>query len=317
MIHPDPAMRRQKLIINADDFGLCDSVDAGIIECLLDGKLTDLSFLVNFEAFNASVDLLKSIGKIRVGIHINLTAGRSILGPLVSRLTDANGFYFDLKSLAWKISINQIDSAAIYREIKAQFELLLDSGLGISHIDSHRNIHLLPGIMRPLLKVVADLGIEATIRMPAEALGSVLRAQGHNVARLLILKLLTLNCSLRTGYHSTVTSIGGNFFNNPSPEIAFCSALQALQKSLAETFEFAVHPGYFSNKLTQYDTYGQQRERELKFLKSNNDFDFNAAGIDLVSFDDILANETPANYPHFGNEDGGFMLNGEPQQHAK
>ncbi len=274
------------MIINADDFGLCNSVNKGIIECLLYGKVTDLSCLVNFKAFNSSVDWLKSIGKIRVGIHINLTAGRSLLEPLASPLTDANGFYFDLKTLTRKISFKQITPGAIYREIKAQFELLLNSGLFISHIDSHRNIHLLPGIMRPLLNVIADLGLEATIRMPAEVMGSVLRAEGRNVARLLILKLLTLNCSLRTGYHSTVTTIGGNFFNNAKPENAFGNALQSIKKSLSETFEFPVHPGYLSNKLIRYDTYGQQRERELKFLKRNNDFDFTTAGIDLVSFDE-------------------------------
>lgn len=289
MICTNLTTHRKKLIINADDFGLCSSVNEGIIECLLDGKVTDLSFMVNFQTFDESVDRLESIGKNCVGIHINLTAGRSILNPLVSPLTDADGFFHDLKTLTQKIILNQITQGAIYREIKAQFEVLLNSGLFINHIDSHRNIHLLPGIMCPLLNVLDDLRLKTTIRLPAEVMGSMLRARSRNVVRLLILKLLTLNCSFRTGYHNTITSVGGNFFNNTNPDNEFRNILQVIDKSCSGAFEFPVHPGYHSSELMRYDTYGQQRERELKFLKSNNDFDLTKVGIDLVSFNELFS----------------------------
>ena len=299
MIPTVPKIHLKNLIINADDFGICSSVNKGIIECLLNGKVSDLSCMVNFEAFNASVDWLKSIGKINVGIHINLTTGRSLVDPFDSPLSDNNGLYFDLRTLTQKLYFNQINPAAIYKEIKAQFEKLLNRGFLISHVDSHRNIHLLPSIMRPLLNVISDLGLEVNIRMHGEEIGSVFRALWCNIARLFILKLLTVNCYLRTGYRSNIATIGGNFYNNRNPANAFGNALRVMKNSPSEVFEFPVHPGYYSNHLIRYDTYGQQREKELRFLQRNNDFDFTEAGINLVSFDDIISvkpSATPTSY---------------------
>ncbi|NJK98737.1 MAG: ChbG/HpnK family deacetylase [Bacteroidales bacterium] len=36
-----------RLIINADDFGLCDSVNKGILDCYKTGLVSDFSFIIN------------------------------------------------------------------------------------------------------------------------------------------------------------------------------------------------------------------------------------------------------------------------------
>ena len=276
----------KQLIINADDFGLCESVNRGIVECLQCGIVTDLSFLINPEEFNSSSILLKEIGKASVGFHLNLTLGKSVLGAK-SNLTDENGNYFDFKTLIKKIILKEIKPNDITCEIKSQIDFLLKNGFSISHIDSHRNIHLLPNIMNPLKKIMKKYAINAYIRMPQEGVRYILRSKKQNVIRGCIFKLISTYYSILTNYNFTIKTVGSDFFNNPQSSKAFFSTIHSIIKSPHKIFEFPVHPGYPSPILLKYDTYSSQRKWELDFLKSKIDLGVGGGKIFLVNFNDI------------------------------
>ena len=257
------------LIINADDYGLCDSVNRGILECIEAGAVSDLSFIVNPSEFNVSDELLKAIDKTDIGFHLNLTAGQSVLG-FQSGLVDHAGNYHDLKTFMLKLWRNKITPTDIYHEIRSQIEFLTHHQYRITHIDSHRNVHLIPAIMRVLLQICRDLKMNIPIRMPYEGSNNLFDLTPLNMLRIPMLNVLTMYCYLRTKYKWNILTIGGNFFNNPRPSPVFNKIKTYLKKKPNSIFELAVHPGYPSEKLLEYDGYYQQRSTELKILKTES-----------------------------------------------
>lgn len=275
----------KKLIINADDFGLCDSVNQGIIDSLKKGIVSDLSFMINLEEFQDSDNLLKKSSINEVGLHLNLTVGRTILGSK-SRIADSKGNYFNLKELFLKIIKNQISSKDIYLEIKAQLKFLIDRGYNITHIDSHRNIHILPSIMKPLLQVNKELGLNVPVRMPFEKINNPFLLTKSNAVRIFLLNVMTLNCWFLTHYNWKIKTVGGNFFNNSKHENVFNEIVKQINKTSYQVFEIAVHPGYLSEKLRKYDSYYEPRLREIEFLIDKKILD--DIQIQICSFGEML-----------------------------
>jgi len=272
------------LIINADDYGLCDSVNRGIIECFEAGAVSDLSFMVNGHEFKKSDELLKNSHKTDIGFHLNLTAGQSLLGAQ-SKMTDHDGRYYDLKTLMIKIWNKRISSADIYWEIRSQIEFLTDHQYSVTHFDSHRNIHLIPAIMRALLQIRSDLGMNVPIRMPYEGIVNIFSLTPFNMLRIPLLNVLTMYCHLRTRYKWNIRTIGGNFYNNPRPFAVLNTIMARMGEKSHEVFELAVHPGYSSEKLMEYDEYSQQRLNELSVLKMRHFHDFSDS-VNICSFAD-------------------------------
>jgi len=258
----------KKLVINADDYGLCESVNRGILECFQNGLVSDFSFMINLQEFEKASSLLAETGVNEIGFHLNLTVGRSVLDSK-TELTDNEGNFFNLKTLFLKIMGRKISDQDIYQEIFAQLDLLVSHDYKITHIDSHTNIHTLPQIMKPLLRAIKNLGLNVPIRMPYEGRLSFSSLTIKNMIRITLLNLLTLNSRLFTKYHGPVRTIGGNFFDNPESEIVFTEILDRIKKSAFNQFELAVHPGYPSDELLKYDSYYDQRAAELNFLLKN------------------------------------------------
>ena len=65
------------LIINADDFGLCKGVNSGIAEAHTKGILTSTTLMTNMPAAEEAVKIAKGLLTLGVGIHLNLTEGRT------------------------------------------------------------------------------------------------------------------------------------------------------------------------------------------------------------------------------------------------
>lgn len=262
-----------QLIINADDFGLCESVNIGILECFYSGMVTDFSFMINKNEFERSHQLLAQYGITEIGFHLNLTVGSSVSSKN-SSLTDKSGSFFGFKKFILKIVQQKISPGDIYSEIKAQLTLLMSMGYSITHIDSHTHIHLLPVIFRNIIQLNRELALNVPIRIPLERGVNAFNLSRLNVMRVLILNLLSRYSIFQTGYQAKTRWIGGDFFNNQNPEKAFASVVQEIKRAQSSLFEMAVHPGYPSKQIGLYDSYNEQRQRELIFLKNRQNLRF-------------------------------------------
>ncbi len=138
-----------KLIINADDFGLCESVNSAIIDCYLKGNLTSTTLMVNMPGTQHAVTLAKENSKLGIGLHFCLTEGRPL--SKCDSLVDKNGLFFSRSKLLKKIFLNIIDYGEVKKEFEMQMDTALKFGINITHVDSHQHVHLIPKIFKTIL----------------------------------------------------------------------------------------------------------------------------------------------------------------------
>jgi predicted glycoside hydrolase/deacetylase ChbG (UPF0249 family) len=254
------------LIINADDYGLCDSVNDGIIECYREGLVSDFSFIINPDYLDQSVKKLKSENITDFGIHFNITMGISKFGK-ARGLTDSQGRFLSTGNLFLKWVKGSLNTEAIYLELKSQFEYLVSCGFNITHFDSHQNVHLIPDIFILFEKIKKEFQLKnIPIRLPAERIRLFHKYKLSNLRRMIILNTLSFISKRKIKELDFIKTIGGDFFNNSNPDKVFKDVI-ANMKNDGTVYEIAVHPGYPSQDILKYDTYSEQRETELSFLK--------------------------------------------------
>ena len=143
----------KSIIINADDFGLCDSVNNGIVFCMENGIVSDLSFIVNHPYLNNSIELLKKKKILNIGVHLNYSLGKPNKSKK-SCLTNSKGFFNNVNTHFINYSMGRINVEEIYEESKSQVEILLSNGFNITHFDSHQNVHILPWTLTRCLSLM-------------------------------------------------------------------------------------------------------------------------------------------------------------------
>jgi len=82
----------RRVIINADDFGLCDGVNKAVAQAHTDGVLTSATIMANMPAADEAVKIAKKLPNLGVGVHLNLTEGRPLSKDTsIGRLLDTDG----------------------------------------------------------------------------------------------------------------------------------------------------------------------------------------------------------------------------------
>lgn len=175
---------RRRLIVSADDFGLSTGVNAGIVRAHRDGVLTNASLMVNGAAFEEAVELARAQPSLSVGLHLVLVQGRATLPPsrIPGLVDDAGMFRNTPVAVGLRYFFTPGLRAQLEREICAQIERFVQSGLPLSHVDGHLNIHMHPSVLNILLRVKDRYGIRA-LRLPREPLSLSLRADGRDPLR--------------------------------------------------------------------------------------------------------------------------------------
>ncbi len=160
----------RRLIVNADDFGLTAGVNRAIVEAHTRGIVTSSTLMANGRAFDDAVRLAKTVPQLSVGCHVVLIDGEPVLDAkrlpsITSAHSSADRFRDDLKSFAIRALAGRLDSGEIEAEASAQIRKLQSSGIGVSHLDTHKHTHLFPAVLRPLLGAARACGVRA-IRNP-------------------------------------------------------------------------------------------------------------------------------------------------------
>jgi hopanoid biosynthesis associated protein HpnK len=174
----------RRLIISADDFGLSPGVNAGIMRAHRDGVLTDASLMVNGAACAEAVELARATPTLSVGLHLVLVQGHATTPPeAIPKLVDADGmFRTNPVAVGFRYFFTPGIHRQLEREICAQLEKYVQTGLPLSHVDGHLNIHAHPTVLNILLRVAARYGIRA-LRLPREPLDISLRLDSRERVR--------------------------------------------------------------------------------------------------------------------------------------
>ncbi|WP_150467029.1 ChbG/HpnK family deacetylase [Francisella sp. SYW-9] len=143
----------KKIIICADDFGLSDNVNEGIIKLLEKKVINATSCMSNMPALKHGMPNLKNIYNsfIDVGIHLNLTEGTPLTN---AKSISKNKEFLPLSKLLAKSKLRAISYTDVYNELKAQIDNFISLWGDLpDFIDGHQHVHHFP-IVR---KAVIDL----------------------------------------------------------------------------------------------------------------------------------------------------------------
>lgn len=155
--------RNRSLIVNGDDFGMSPQVNAGILQAHQRGILTDASLMVTGAAWRDAVELARAQPTLSVGLHVTLVQGKSVLPPhLLPSITDFGGNFPNDATLAGlRYFFSRRARDQVYEECRAQIERFLATGLPLTHIDGHVNIHMHPAVCDALIALMQEYRIPA------------------------------------------------------------------------------------------------------------------------------------------------------------
>ena len=136
---------KRKLIINADDFGIHETVNLAVYRGFEAGVLTSTSLMASGNAFADAVHIAKNAEGLGVGVHLTLVGGLPTVlsNREVPSLTWENGLlcknYIELLQRDLRGLINADD---VYREWDAQIKKIIDEGIAVTHLDGHQHLHM-------------------------------------------------------------------------------------------------------------------------------------------------------------------------------
>ena len=244
----------KQLIVHADDFALCEAISLGILKAHSDGIVTSTSVVANGAFLQQGLGLLKESG-LDAGIHLTFTGGeRPVTGPIAGLVDEQGRFLKSFKNVLPRIILGRYDQAALLKELTAQITLVLDSGINISHLDSHQHLHLLPGIRELVVELGRQFGIR-WVRLP-QAQGRGLWSPGVNILSRQLKRDLGQN-DMRYTEHNVGFKESGHMVEE--------RLLTALMQLGNGTTELMVHPGY--DAAPTYN-WGFEWENELAALTS-------------------------------------------------
>jgi hopanoid biosynthesis associated protein HpnK len=165
-----PGEARPGLIITADDFGLHPSVNRAVLRAHREGVLSAASLMVGAPAAGDAIALARSCPDLRVGLHLVLADGASVLPPQrIPDLVDAGGrFGVRMARDGVRFFFLPRVRRQLASEIRAQFEAFAASGLPLDHVNAHKHFHLHPTVLSLVLGIGREYGLRA-VRLPFEA----------------------------------------------------------------------------------------------------------------------------------------------------
>lgn len=258
----------KRLIVNADDFGLHELINTGIVEGHAAGCVTSASIMAGGDAFEHAIELARQHPKLGIGVHLTLVGASPVArGDIHTLLTRDGVFYPGYGQFITRYISRRISKEHIEYEFRCQMQKVVGRGITITHIDSHQHLHALPGMANVIAKIAREFNV-SKIRIPAEPIG-FFDTGSHNVSRFFSRAILT-GCSLmaqglytRHGFYAPQHFFGmlaGGAMLEPS-------LLHILRKLPDGVSEIMVHPGKDTQVLGRIFPWGYHWQEEMEALK--------------------------------------------------
>ena len=128
---------KRYLIVNADDFGMCEAANDAVIALFEAGRLKSSTIMFPCKASDRAAKFAAAHPEYAIGVHLTLTSEWKThrWAPLTDgkSLRDPDGFMWPRTEDVEKHATN----GDIRREIDAQYEKALSYGMTPSHVDNH------------------------------------------------------------------------------------------------------------------------------------------------------------------------------------
>jgi chitin disaccharide deacetylase len=244
------------------------------------------------------VRIAHSNPSLSVGCHIVLLDGSPLLPAsqipsLIAHSNDKLPAFrqrwagFSAAALRGALSEKEIEA-----EATAQIRKLQQAGIRVSHVDTHKHLHIFPQVLQPVLRAAKACNVGA-IRNPFEPPRlDLLRAEFRLRRRWLGVGLLN---AFAGSFRRAVRHAGIISPNGTLGIVATGKLDERLLRFLIEhmpegTWELVCHPGYDDAQLRSLHTrLLESREKEFQILTSPNlPLWLTGQGVDLISYRDLV-----------------------------
>jgi predicted glycoside hydrolase/deacetylase ChbG (UPF0249 family) len=238
------------LIINADDFGMCHSVNEAIIGTLTKGIASSTTLMVPCPWALHAMHFLAEYPQISLGVHLTVLSDWADYrwGPVTARhkvpsLINKQGHFYNFEQMPEFLAQVRLDELEM--EFRAQIEAVLMAELKPTHLDWHA------------LRLSGRLDILELMLALAKEYGLALRVMGQSWIE------KVQSQGLPTNDYDFLDS----YLLEPDDKLAgFKRLLRELPSGLSE---WAVHPGLANSELLTIDPGGAHiRQADFDFLTS-------------------------------------------------
>ena len=266
------------LIVNADEFGLSEGVNKGIIEAYKNGIVKSTTLVVCGKGYSQAVEYLKNNNGLDAGVHLTLTDGMPIASndKVITLVNKENKFY-KRDEFIKKMMLGKISTEEIKTEFVAQIDKTNASGISLSHLDSHQSTYIHPKIFPIVIEIAKKYGLP--IRFPIDPVflnkkPSFKFKTNIHIAKKILLKVFSIKQKNQMRVLGVKTSDHFRTYfdfhaDKRDYEEAFIRLLSSLNEGVTEVM---THPGYWDADLCEW-VYGEEdkllRENELKVLVSD------------------------------------------------
>lgn len=252
----------RQLIVNADDLGLADSIDMGILEAHREGIVTSASIVATGETFEPAARRLRETPSLGVGVHLNFYRGRTLLpAAQVPTLLGPDGrLPGSWRTIVSRLLARRIDLDELEAELRAQIRRVLEAGLLPDHVDSEKHLHMWPSVYERVCGLAEEHGIPR-VRVVRERPGGRIAADG----------LSMLSAGARTRAAALGLEASDSTVGVARPPTTLAALERALASGRGGHVEFVVHPGRvdeasIARLASMGDGLLRSRERELEVL---------------------------------------------------
>ncbi len=254
------------ILLNADDYALTEGVSRAVGELAAARRLSATSALTTTPHWPSMAQrLVIHRGRIAVGLHLNLTLGAP-LGPMPRFAPDG---IFPKRNVVLKRSLMGLLPS---REIRAEIERQLDAferqlGFPPDHIDGHEHMHVLPGIRRCVLDVVASRypGQKPLLRNPADSRQAI-AARGRPRGKAMAVAVLAAGFAASARRRGIPSNEGFSGFSSFDVSVPYAKELEAAMRAPGPRHIVMCHPGHADAELAAVDPVVERRRMEYEAL---------------------------------------------------
>ena len=245
-------------------------INRGIVDGFTRGLLTSTSVAACGGAAADGLRLLEAHPALDVGVHLVLCDERPLLPRSdLSSVPFRDGRLASLRVLAAALAAGRVRIGEVEAEWRAQIERVLQAGLSPSHLDSHRFVHLLPGLYPLCLRLAEEYRVRHVRRRVTDRLfpgpGPI------RVFQYLALKAWVSSYARRPARHDLPPGVVTAGVLHAGGRWSVDGVLSVVDRFLRRrgdaVLEVMLHPGYAdAGTAEKYRAWGYRWESDLELL---------------------------------------------------
>lgn len=276
----------QRIIVTADDYGMCEVVDNAIDAGIENGFITTTNVMLNMDSLERAKTLRQRYPHLSIGVHWNVTTGKPLCTPdEIPSLVDENGVFWSIGEFKRRFGKKLIVEAELEKELEAQYALFEQTCGHADYWNTHENSSLHTKAFKVFARVAKRHGIVATRTFQRVYFDKIKIGFKRELREFLVRNFFELWFSRIRKEFKMPTARVIEFGKRSKTDGDIL--LEALKKDGRDLIELVVHPATTGDHPC-FGNITEKRVREYEFVSSKEIVEkYKAQGFGFVGFGEL------------------------------